>query len=106
MGFFDFLKQPDINDGVSRFKAESKGVLLDVRTKEEYSQGHIPDSINVPLDELGRVSEKIKSQALPIFVYCHSGTRSGQAVMLLKRMGYTNSENIGGIINYKGEVLR
>ena len=39
MGFFDFLKQPNINDGVSRFKAESKGVLLDVRTKEDIAKG-------------------------------------------------------------------
>ena len=37
----------------------------------------------------------------PLFVYCHSGRRSGAAVMMLRGMGYTNAKNIGGIMHYK-----
>ena len=42
----------------------------------------------------------------PLFVYCHSGARSSQAVRLLARMGYTKIKNIGGIAAYTGKVER
>lgn len=105
MGFFDFLKQPNINDGVERFKSTPNSVLIDVRTKQEYSLGHIPDSINVPLEEINRLYERVESRKTQLFIYCLSGTRSGQAYMLLKRNGYQNVENIGGIGSYTGEIV-
>lgn len=49
MGFFDLLRQKDINQGLLDFKAVEGAVLLDVRTAEEYRQGHIPGSINISL---------------------------------------------------------
>ena len=42
MGFFDLFKSPDINQGISRFQSVKGAVLLDVRTRGEYAQGHIP----------------------------------------------------------------
>jgi rhodanese-related sulfurtransferase len=41
-----------------------------------------------------------------LFVYCHSGSRSRQAVSLLQHMGYSNVQNIGGIAAYRGKVER
>ncbi|MBP1573383.1 MAG: rhodanese-like domain-containing protein, partial [Oscillospiraceae bacterium] len=55
MGFFDFLRQPDVNQGVKEYKNTTGAVLLDVRTPEEYSEGHIPESKNVPLQALDNV---------------------------------------------------
>ena len=52
MGFFDFLKLPDIQQGVREYGETPGAVLLDVRTAEEYREGHIPGSRNLPLDEL------------------------------------------------------
>lgn len=104
MGFFDLLKGPDINQGVREWGAAPGGVLLDVRTPQEYREGHIPGSINVPLDALGQGGAVPAGKDAPLFVYCHSGARSRQAVGLLARMGYASVKNIGGITAYTGKV--
>lgn len=104
MGFFDFIKQPDINQGVIDYKAASGAILLDVRTPQEYDEGHIPGSKNVPLQALDAVDTVIRGKETPLFVYCHSGARSRQAVSVLKSKGYRNVTNIGGIAAYSGKV--
>ena len=104
MRFFDFLKGPDINQGVKEYSTTDSAVLLDVRTPDEYRQGHIPGSKNVPLQSLDKVTSFVNNQDTPVFVYCHSGARSAQAVSVLEGMGYTNVKNIGGIAAYAGKV--
>ena len=104
MGIFDFFKQPDINQGVQEFKNAAGAVLLDVRTPQEYREGHIPGSQNVPLQQLDKVDEVTENKDTLLYVYCHSGARSRQAVSLLQAMGYTNVHNIGGIAAYSGKV--
>ena len=104
MGFFDFLKGPDIGEGVREYNAPPGAVLLDVRTPEEYRAGHIPGSKNVPLQSLDKVTSFVNNQDTPVFVYCRSGARSAQAVSVLEGMGYTNVKNIGGIAAYAGKV--
>ena len=56
MGFFDFLKGPDINQGVKEYSVTDGAVLLDVRTPDEYRQGHIPGSKNIPLQSINKVA--------------------------------------------------
>ncbi|MBE6935653.1 MAG: rhodanese-like domain-containing protein [Ruminococcaceae bacterium] len=106
MGFFDFLKQPDINQGVMEYRNTNGATLLDVRTPQEYREGHIPGSKNVPLQQLDKISSIADNQNIPLFVYCYSGGRSRQATAMLQRMGYTNVQNIGGIAAYSGKVER
>lgn len=106
MGIFDFLKQPDINGGVEEFRKVSDAILLDVRTSEEYREGHIPGSKNVPLQQLDKIAAIVDYKDMVLYVYCHSGTRSRQAAALLRHMGYTNVINIGGITAYRGKVER
>lgn len=106
MGFFDFFKGPDINRGTKDFQETPGAVLLDVRTAQEYREGHIPGSKNIPLQELDCVTSIVPEKDAPLFVYCHSGARSSQAVKLLARMGYTSIKNIGGIAAYTGKVER
>ena len=104
MGIFDFFKQPDINQGVQEYKNAAGAVLLDVRTPQEYREGHIPNSQNVPLQQLDKVEEVTENKDTVLYVYCRSGARSRQAVSLLQAMGYTNVHNIGGIAAYSGKV--
>ena len=104
MGIFDFFKHPDINQGVQEYKNAAGAVLLDVRTPQEYREGHIPGSQNVPLQQLDKVEEVTENKDTVLYVYCRSGARSRQAVSLLQPMGYTNVRNIGGIAAYSGKV--
>ena len=104
MGIFDFFKQPDINQGVQEYKNAADAVLLDVRSPQEYREGHIPGSQNVPLQQLDKVEEVTENKDTVLYVYCRSGARSRQAVSLLQAMGYTNVRNIGGIAAYSGKV--
>jgi phage shock protein E len=72
-------------------------VMLDVRTPEEYAQGHIPGVKLIPLAELpNRLAEVSKDKTL--VVTCRSGNRSAQAAQLLRQQGYGNVHNmLGGI---------
>jgi len=106
MGFFDFLKQPDVNKGVNDYRNAPGAVLLDVRTPQEYSEGHIPGSKNVPLQALDKVRSVVENKDTELFVYCYSGARSKQATAMLQHMGYANVTNIGGIAAYHGKVER
>jgi len=104
MGFFDFFKQADINQGIKEYSATPGAVLLDVRTAEEYRGGHIPGSKNVPLQSIDKIASVAENKDTVLFVYCYSGARSRQAAGILQRMGYTNVNNIGGIAAYAGKV--
>ena len=106
MSIFDFFKQPDINKGLKEFAEAENAVLLDVRTPQEYGEGHIPGSKNVPLQTLDKVRSVVENKDTELFVYCYSGARSKQATVVLGQMGYTNVQNIGGIAAYQGKVER
>ena len=93
----------NIDEGVELFRATPGAVLLDVRNENEYADGHIPGSINLPLMQIPKISEIVEDLDTPLFVHCLSGGRSGKAVAFLKEQGYTNAVNIGGIKAYTGE---
>lgn len=100
---FDFLRHTDINAGVRLFQETEGAVLLDVREPDEYAQGHIPGSRNLPLSRLEQMAEVLLPDFdAPLFVYCLAGTRSRKATHLLIELGYTNVQNIGGINAYHG----
>lgn len=106
MGFFDRFRAPDINAGVQQFKSTPGAALIDVREEDEYAEGRIPGSINIPLSRLRDIENEVDSLNTPIFVYCLSGGRSASATAALVDMGYTTVSNIGGISAYKGKVER
>lgn len=95
-----FKKRPGLSDGIEQAKNTPDSALIDVRTEQEYASGHVPGSINVPLDKLGSIAIP---KTRPLFVYCLSGGRSAQACSALERLGY-QATNIGGISGYSGPI--
>ena len=101
MGLLSFLNNPDINQGIQEYKT-----MLDVRTPEEYEEGHIPGSRNIPVQSMETVESVVRRKDIPVFVYCYSGARSHRAARMLGRMGYTDVRDLGGIAGYSGKVER
>ena len=80
-------------------------VILDVRTQEEYDQGHIPGATQISHEEIAEKAEDVltdKEQL--ILVYCRSGRRSKIAAEALVELGYTNIKEFGGIIDWPYET--
>lgn len=80
-------------------------IILDVRTNEEYNNGHIKNALNIPLDDI--INEKINiDKNKTILVYCQSGNRSQKASSKLVSLGYEKIYNFGGINNWPYEVVK
>ncbi|MBL0127899.1 MAG: rhodanese-like domain-containing protein [Flavobacteriales bacterium] len=72
-------------------------LILDVRTPDEFRRGHVRGSTNIPLDRLAKDLKKLDKQRA-IVACCQSGMRSGSAVAVLERNGYT-AHNGGSWMN-------
>ncbi len=70
-------------------------IILDVRTKSEYQNGHIQGSMNIPVDVLRNHLSKLKNKNLPVITCCASGMRSAAAKNILMASGYTSVYNGG-----------
>ena len=93
----DLFLHKNINAGVRRFRDTPGSVLLDVRTPDEYWDYHIAGSLNLPLQEIHLAEKQFADKETTIYVHCLSGRRSAQAAASLKRLGYRNVIDIGGI---------
>ena len=76
-------------------------ILVDVRTVEEFREGHIKESINIPLDQLTqRIERVVSNKKTTIFVVCRSGNRSAQASDVLVSLGYQSIVDIGSVFSW------
>ncbi len=87
------------------FQNSGDYIILDVRRADEFSEGHIPGAVNYANEDI----LQDKPEVLPdleqtIYVYCRSGRRSKEAADKLVQMGYTNIIEIGGILDWNGEL--
>ena len=84
---------------------EENYIILDVRTEEEYKEGHIPDAINIPNEEISiETTNNLTDKDQLILVYCRSGNRSKEASKKLVELGYTNVYDFGGINDWKYDI--
>lgn len=73
---------------------QKQALLIDVRSPAEFASAHAPETVNIPLQELGvRLAEIPRDK--PVVLGCASGTRSGMACLMLKKKGYLQVYNIG-----------
>ena len=104
MGILDIFKKTDMNQAVETCRNTPGAVLIDVRSPAEFAGGHIPGSINLPIQALQRSEDQLGDPDAPIYVYCQSGARSSRAARLLEVMGYSQVTDLGGIGGYSGEL--
>ena len=86
---------------------ESEYIIIDARTEEEFSEGHIEDAILIPEYEIAERAEKeLPDKEQLILVYCRSGRRSKIASDELVKLGYSNVKEFGGIIDWPYEIVK
>ena len=95
------------SDEAKKMMETEKTIVVDVRSLEEYNEGHIPNAISIPLETIENEAEaKLKNKNDLILVYCRSGRRSREAALKLIEKGYTNVIDFGGIQDWNGEVVK
>ncbi|KZX14606.1 thiosulfate sulfurtransferase PspE precursor [Methanobrevibacter cuticularis] len=89
-----------------KLKENNPIFLVDVRSKEEYDERHIPNSILIPLDNISHdITDQVKDKSEKLFLYCRSGRRSKLAAEKLADTGYNNIYLLeGGLNNWKYEI--
>ena len=88
----------------ARMEANPDLILLDVRTQEEYDDGHIPGAVCLPSDMIEEGMPFSFDKDAEILPYCHSDKRSAEAASRLRAMGYTNVSDIGCILDWPYET--
>jgi len=77
--------------------------LVDVRTPQEYNASYAKKSINIPLDEIQKGDLSKFDKDKPIYLYCRTGRRAGEAKTILEQAGYKDVTNIGGLDDWKNQ---
>lgn len=97
VGFFLFKRIGQVGRDEAHRLVKEGAALVDVRSAAEFSSGHLPGAINVPVNELGGQLKKLGKKDGTIVLYCASGTRSMMARSTLKGLGFTKVFNLGAM---------
>lgn len=97
----------DQQEAIRIMSTDGKSLIVDVRTKEEYDQGHIVGAVLVPSTDIleGKV-DALPDKDQKLFLYCRTGRRAEDAAQKLTELGYTNVYEMGGILNWNGAVVK
>lgn len=97
---FRNLQNGDITLEELKDKLSQGAILIDVRSNQEYREGHLQGAINIPDFEIEkRVQREIAKKNQLIVLYCQYGGRSRNSMLIMKKMGYTNIYNLYGGLN-------
>lgn len=80
-------------------------LILDVRSLEEFNQGHIKDALNISVEQIDKESMRLYNKNIKLVVYCRSGNRSSQAALKLRNLGFQYIYDLGGIDNWDYELV-
>ena len=101
------IKYVSMDEIVQIMNENSNYIILDVRSMQEYNEGHIPNAICIPNETISEdIINKLPNKEQLILIYCRSGNRSKQAAQKLKKLGYTNLIEFGGIIDWAGDIVK
>ena len=90
------FRQGQITIDEMKNKIKQGAIIIDVRSKQEYNEGHLPEALNIPEYEIRKVKNKMPKLNQQIVVYCQYGGRSREAYNMLRKMGYTNVYSLKG----------
>ena len=89
-------RSSQISTGSAVEHLKNGALLIDVRSPAEFSSGHLPNAINLPLEEIETsLPRRVKDKNQVLLLHCQSGMRSGAAKAKLKGLGYTSAFNLG-----------
>lgn len=94
-------------DAKTMMESDKDIIILDVRTKDEYEEGHIKHAVLLPVAEVELEAEyTLEDKEQTILVYCRSGVKSKIASQLLVELGYSNVYEFGGILNWPYDIIK
>lgn len=107
MSFLSGFFGPGIDELAAQARETPGSIMIDVRTPDEYRDGHIEGAVGIPLVSIpATAARRLPDKDAPIYAYCLSGARSAQACRELERQGYTNVVNMGGVGRWSGGLVR
>ena len=87
-----------------RMDENSEAIVLDVRTQEEYDQGHIPGAVCLPNEFITEDMPFPFAKDTELLLYCRSGRRSAEAAEKLRELGFSNVYDFGGILDWPYDI--
>ncbi|MDX6550908.1 MAG: sulfur-carrier protein adenylyltransferase/sulfurtransferase [Gaiellales bacterium] len=91
------IREISPQDAAERLASDQRPVVLDVRERDEWEQGHIPGAIHIPRGNLeSRIDNVITDRAAPLLVYCAGGSRSAYAAKTLAELGFGDVLSLSG----------
>ena len=97
------IEEIDAREASALLNAEQPPALLDVRERDEWEEGHIPEAIHIPRGSLeSRIEQALPERSRPVIVYCAAGNRSAFAAKTLEELGYQQVYSLaGGFTDWK-----
>jgi sulfur-carrier protein adenylyltransferase/sulfurtransferase len=91
------IREISPRDAAERLASDQRPVVLDVRERDEWEQGHIPGAIHIPRGNLeSRIDNAVTDHGTPLLVYCASGNRSAYAAKTLTELGFGDVLSLSG----------
>ena len=100
--YIEMITTNEVKKIIDNYEEYSDTVIVDVRTLDEYESGHLKGAVNVPVSEIKNIDI---SKDKKIVVYCRSGSRSNTAAKELIELGYEKVYDMGGINDWKFELV-
>lgn len=101
------VRKVSAEDAKKLMEAEGGYLIVDVRTPQEYAEGHVPKAINIPNETIATTPPAgLPDKGQRIFLYCRSGRRSHDVAQKLAAMGYKDIVDFGAVTDWRGALTK